>query len=111
MAVKSGLTEQPLSLLPTEEGRLPDIIGNAFRPIRRITRRGQEKAKFKQAMLGHRRQGRKSFRAESAWKTLARKQTWERAKVIVPRGAGGTHVYLLGWVEQSPDQALGKWLK
>lgn len=30
--------------------------------------------------------------------------------MIVPRGAGGTHVYLLGWVEQGPDQALGKWL-
>lgn len=87
-----------------EEGRFANIIGNAFRPIRRMTRCGQEKAKFKWAMLGHRRQGRKSFWTESAWKTLALKETWEMAKLIVPGGAGGTYIYLLGWF----DQALGK---
>lgn len=41
---------------------------------------------------------------QSAWKTLALKETWEMAKLIVPGGAGGTYIYLLGWF----DQALGK---
>lgn len=60
-------------------------------------------------MLGHRRQGRESFWAESAWQTLALKRTEDRTKAVVPGDAGGTHVYLLEWVEQG--QALGKWLK
>lgn len=53
----------------------------------------------------------KALGAESAWKTLALKRTWERAKETVPGGAGGTHVYLQGRVEQGADRALGKWLK
>lgn len=48
---------------------------------------GQEKAKFKWATLGPQETRKERFRWKSAWRTLALKGTWERAKVIV-QGSG-----------------------